>query len=427
MIKIFHQIWNQRWHNSWIFAELLVIAVFLWMLIDPLYVIYATKAIPDNYEKEDRYIVQLKCDASAETNIDLFRSILHKIEKMPEVECHITTNMTSNFNDHGTILSDALYPNPDKQIYSYVPVQAFQYYWNLDKYDTFHALGLKDANSGKLLTIPEKMNPATQMFVSKSAAISTYGTTDVIGRKPKTDYEIAGVYEDYKINSYKEPVPSVIYLRNINDVGFYSSQNSLIIVKLKHGTGSNLFAQKLDNMLKEDDLNKFVEKIELTSIDEYLKNSSASKIAASTLRPKFIFCGFALGCIFLCMLGTFWTRMDNRRGDIGIMRSIGASRSRVVRQYITEAVILLTIAFAAAMPIVLHYVLAEGFAAPGVCDIYKNTFTPNPEYGVNNFCIHFAWVTAITYVAMLVITVAGTLIPVVRATRILPADALREE
>ena len=85
MIKIFHQIWNQRWHNSWIFAELLVIAVFLWMLIDPLYVIYATMAIPDNYEKEDRYIVQLKCDASAETNIDLFRSILHKIEKMPEV------------------------------------------------------------------------------------------------------------------------------------------------------------------------------------------------------------------------------------------------------------------------------------------------------------------------------------------------------
>ena len=56
MTKIFHQIWNQRWHNSWIFAELLVIAIFLWMLIDPLYIVYATKAIPDNYEKKDRYL-----------------------------------------------------------------------------------------------------------------------------------------------------------------------------------------------------------------------------------------------------------------------------------------------------------------------------------------------------------------------------------
>ena len=127
------------------------------------------------------------------------------------------------------------------------------------------------------------------------------------------------------------------------------------------------------------------------------------------------------------MLGTFWTRMDNRRSDIGIMRSMGASRSRVVRQYITEAVILLTLAFVAAMPIVLHFVLTEGFAEPGVCSIDKKMFLPNPEYGVNNFYIHFAWVTVITYVAMLFITIAGTWIPVYRATRILPADALREE
>jgi hypothetical protein len=94
---------------------------------------------------------------------------------------------------------------------------------------------------------------------------------------------------------------------------------------------------------------------------------------------------------------------------------------------LTEAVILLTLAFVAAMPIVLHFVLTEGFAAPEVCSIDKENFTPNPEYGVNNFYIHFAWVTVITYGALLFITIAGTWIPVYRATRILPADALREE
>ena len=134
-----------------------------------------------------------------------------------------------------------------------------------------------------------------------------------------------------------------------------------------------------------------------------------------------------LSIIVLCMLGTFWTRMDNRRSDIGIMCSMGASRSRVVKQYITEALILLTLAFATAMPIVLHFVVTEGFAQPGVCDFDKENFTPNPEYGMNNFYIHFAWVTAITYMAMLLITIIGTWIPVYRATRIQPADALREE
>ena len=426
MTKIFHQIWNQRWHNSWIFVELLVIAIFLWMLIDPLYIVYATKAIPDNYEKKDRYFIELMSNADEQNNIDVFRNILHMIENMPEVESSITTSMTSNFNDHITIVSDALYPNLEKQIEAYVIVQAFQYLWNGNR-NVFHTLGLKDANSGKLLTVPQNIDTEKQIFVSKSAAINTYRTTNVIGRKPKEDYEIIGVYEDYKINNYKEPLPSIIYLKNIEEDWFYSNLLNKIIVKLKKGTNRKLFTQKLNNQLKKDKCGKFIKEIKLFSIDEYQNKSSASKIAASTLRPKFIFCSFALACIFLCMLGTFWTRMDNRRSDIGIMRSMGASRSSVVRQYITEAVILLTLAFVAAMPIVLHFVLTEGFAEPGVCSIDKENFTPNPEYGVNNFYIHFAWVTAITYVAMLFITIVGTWIPVYRATRILPADALREE
>ena len=425
MTKIFHQIWNQRWHNSWIFAEILVIAIFLWMLIDPLYIIYATKAIPDNYEKEDRYFIELKCDGSEDNNLDVFRNVLHKIEKMPEVENHITTMLTTNFNAEGTMVSDALHPDLNKEVV-YQAVQAFHYLWNGNR-NVFHTLGLKDANSGKLLTVPENIDTEKQIFVSKTAAINTFGTTNVIGRKPQENYEIIGVYEDYQINDYVEPLPSIIYLRNIEEDWFYSSAGNKIIVKLKKGTNRKLFTQKLNNLLNEENLNKFIKEIELLSIDEFRKNSSASKIAARTLRPKFIFSSFALVCIFLCMLGTFWTRMDNRRNDIGIMRSMGASRCRVVRQYITEAVILLTLAFVVGMPIVLHFVLTEGFAEPGVCDIDKENFTPNPKYGVNNFYIHFACVTAITYAAMLLITIVGTWIPVYRATRILPADALREE
>ena len=118
--------------------------------------------------------------------------------------------------------------------------------------------------------------------------------------------------------------------------------------------------------------------------------------------------------------------MDNRRSDIGIMCSMGASRSRVVRQYVTEAIILLTLAFLAGLPFILHYVHISGFAEPSVCALPRG-FVPNPEYRVNNFYIHFALVTAITYAALMLVTVLSTLIPVLRATRIQPADALREE
>ena len=197
-------------------------------------------------------------------------------------------------------------------------------------------------------------------------------------------------------------------------------------MKLKEGTDIEAFTHKVKEAVAKIDKNNDFQ-VSVLTLDELQEDTHIEREARYTINQKIILNSFALVCIFLCMLGTFWTRMDNRRSDIGIMCSMGASRSSVVRQYITEAVILLTLAFAAAMPIVLHFVVTEGFAAPEVCNFDKKNFAPNPEYGINNFYIHFAWVTAITYVAMLFITIAGTWIPVYRATRILPADALREE
>ena len=33
---IFHQIWNQRRQNLWIWLELMVLSVFIWMVMGPL-------------------------------------------------------------------------------------------------------------------------------------------------------------------------------------------------------------------------------------------------------------------------------------------------------------------------------------------------------------------------------------------------------
>ena len=48
MIKtILHQIWNERRQNGWLFVELIAIAIFLWVAIDPLFVLYSNKYIDD--------------------------------------------------------------------------------------------------------------------------------------------------------------------------------------------------------------------------------------------------------------------------------------------------------------------------------------------------------------------------------------------
>ena len=46
---IFRNLWNSRKRNVWILLELIVIAIVCWMVIDPLFVIFYNKSIPDGY------------------------------------------------------------------------------------------------------------------------------------------------------------------------------------------------------------------------------------------------------------------------------------------------------------------------------------------------------------------------------------------
>ena len=60
MIKtIFKQIWNQRKMNLWIFLELLAVSFFLWLVLDPVYVLNVNKQTKRGYESEGRYVLDL--------------------------------------------------------------------------------------------------------------------------------------------------------------------------------------------------------------------------------------------------------------------------------------------------------------------------------------------------------------------------------
>lgn len=141
------------------------------------------------------------------------------------------------------------------------------------------------------------------------------------------------------------------------------------------------------------------------------------------LRLQYALTGFALLCIFLGMVGTFWIRSNARREEIGVMRSIGASQRCIVRQFLIEAWLLLTTAFVLVIPFLLYHAQTNGLYAVEM----NRYFVPNPEYWQNRFGFHFSIVLIISYLILLIIALIGTYIPVVRAARTLPADALRNE
>jgi hypothetical protein len=45
--------------NFWIFLELLAVSFFLWLVLDPVYVLNVNKQTPRGYESEGRYVLDL--------------------------------------------------------------------------------------------------------------------------------------------------------------------------------------------------------------------------------------------------------------------------------------------------------------------------------------------------------------------------------
>ena len=69
--------------------------------------------------------------------------------------------------------------------------------------------------------------------------------------------------------------------------------------------------------------------------------------------------------------------------------------------------------------------MSSGLEVLGVFSDYKHYVSD--KYWVNSFGLHFGIVTLITYLILLLVSLIGTIIPVVKAANILPADALRDE
>ena len=61
LMMILRQLWNQRAANGWILGELVVVTYFLWGVVDPVYVLLSDKALPDNYDLTDTYLLCFSC------------------------------------------------------------------------------------------------------------------------------------------------------------------------------------------------------------------------------------------------------------------------------------------------------------------------------------------------------------------------------
>ena len=435
--KIFKQIWNQRRMNGWIFIEVIIAGFFLWTVIDPMYVLMTNHFEPKGYEEDGRYVLQLgaygqshgKRDTTItnEQSKQAFLRLMKMVCEQPEVEsAYLAMNRSlpnSMSWSGGQYYPDTLAYNEDK----YIHAQQFSMLTG-NEFNMFRTLGMKDVRTGKPLDIPEDAAARNLCFISELFAQKMFGTTEVIGQKiyqsKKRFYEVGGVFKDIQTRDYFATYPLIVFLQKDIRINDFTHRGNNLIFHLKDGvdfdTFNERFKKEVAPHMKQGNF-YFDSFRTLTDVRHELGTMFGNY---NTLRLKTSLAIFTLLCIFLGMVGTFWIRCNARRQEIGLMRSMGATEARVKKQFLAEAALLVTAAFVFSLVLVVNFVvMADGMSQQNVSGetsfaLVSSWLSPG---------VQFTMVSLITYLALLVIALVGTLIPVRRAVKVLPADALRDE
>lgn len=457
--KLFHQLWNERKQNAWLFLELIVASLFLWFALDPLYTLICRRYIPSGFDASDTYMVEIAQYRPGETKYkvdpELFNNsavrecctqAINIIRSMPEVEYHTTADPGSMVNSYSTssttfttdsidyTLMQKSFEEVEEYLKSRKLVSIIYWRYILTEGSNYPAtFGIRDIHTGDYLKNDIAQYP-NGVFISESAAMQLFGTTDAKGKEFRYVYKdkllrVAGVFKDIQMVQYDEPSPLMIMSIEAIDDMYANSHNGTTVflhIRLKKGVDKDEFEKRFreEIMPKLEIGNVYCSNI--TSHDNIRKKYSRRFGIDNMYRLYVGLSSFALFCAFLGLLSSFWIRTAERRADIGIMRSVGASRSKIVSQFAGEALLLATLAFIVAMPFVMHYLHVEGFADP-IKDLFLiNKESSNPAYLHNQPLTHFVTVTIVGYLFMAIVAVVGAVIPAWRATRIEPADAMRE-
>ena len=160
--------------------------------------------------------------------------------------------------------------------------------------------------------------------------------------------------------------------------------------------------------------------VDVISYNDYIKRTKVW--TDYDYRINMILMSFFLFCLFFGVSGAFWMQTRSRCEEIGIMKSFGATSGKVIRLFLTEGLILTTVAVLTGSLIYMQYALHEGLFIPE--RFYQGDLV---YYWYESFKVHFAVIMAIVWLLTAFVVSIGISIPAWGISRMAPTEALHEE
>lgn len=411
--KLFTQIRNEWRGNLWLALELLVVSVVLWYIIDMLYCSLATYNEPRGFDAGHCYLIEMGVltDKSPDykSGTDWHDDILALAERLrhrPEVEAVSLSQNSYPYN--GSNSTDPVQYDTLRS-----PGWTIRRLVTPDFVRVFRYRGAQGETPEQLAEMLRKGE-----FLASDNLYRRYGIrmTSLVGKDfhlfgdTTYSFRLGAALQNVRYSDFQQARSSYSFVYNIEqlDRGFINSDNELC-VRVKENMDKDFIAR-----LKADSESQYrIGNIYIADIRSFTDiRRSYQQSMMNELRNYTVGMAFLMLNIFLGLLGTFWFRTQQRRGEIALHKAMGATDSAVFGRLMGEGMFLLLIV---TVPAVIIDVLLAHFEL----NSWRNGTTL--EWTRLLFCV------AATFVLIAAMIGIGIGLPARRAMRVQPAEALHDE
>ena len=403
--QIFKQIWFYRRGSAWLFAELLVIAVVSWFVVNRIWnVQYRIHAIPDGIDYDGVYVLSLDelypgqygYDSTYDTDearMENFFRVGDMLRQMPQIQSQATINMTPCLGSISvmTIFLDSV---------TMVNTAVIQ---RISGAEDFRLLGYRVLlpEDGELVDEPNTILISEDLAMTLFPGVSPVGKTlrdalDVSSPDYASDYDnrkITGVIANVRMSPDAENIPMLI--ENIHRQEYFEAivfnEEYKYAFRTVPGVDAEEFAAELGRKLESGGGLGNYRVREVVSYREMVED----RILSGSMDRLFLWKALRIFLIINVLLGEIW--------------AVTAAAALIA------SVVVINIIVLGKMDIVGE---TEQFMLPVTRDLYPLLFDP---------VLHFLAVEGIVLGLLLVVVTVAAAVPVLLALRQSPVEGLRDE
>ena len=435
--------------NTWLFLELVIITVVAWAVFEPAVVNLYYRSLPLGYDSDQLLYAETAVVSNLEVDEDgASPDIEFREDGTPRDSYEITEErrqqMLRQLSDVEGVASVYLYDDDYGSVgFTYnawtqcchegdtTYVANVNFVPDAHFFETYGLRPLPGSPSAEQLS--RIQNLERQVVLTRSGAIALFGTADVVGRKFTIIYQkpfevtVAGVVEDFR-KSVSNTLRSLV-------ITVYELQHTEChyIIRLKDGINARRFVEEHGQDLIRSGKTKFNRISRLTTFDEHLQQMELDDGRTQEVNRSLALAFFFLVNLMLAVIGTVWLHAKRRTEECGVRRAFGATRGRLLLNFLWRNALLATVAAVIGCIIYLNYA-HSGLQVYNGQEHYETLYSvsgmldlPTDMTWVDHFWPHFLTVSAVVYLIILCTVLIGTAIPALKITRTRITNALRDE